>query len=219
MNVKKIAIATLGAALLAGASLPALAAPDHHGRGGPEGRGRGMMQDLTFVRLLKMADTNKDAKISKEEVTAWQDQLFAQIDANKDGTLTRGELIDFRAAKMDEFRKNNPPPEQVDDEDDRRGPPMDDEDDDDRADRDRPGHHHGWRDDNRDDRRGGRDRHEGMGHRAGMMSRGLFRMIDEDRDGKITKAEAVAASDKLFARMDINKDNQITIDDLPDRPL
>jgi Ca2+-binding EF-hand superfamily protein len=220
MNVKKMAIAALGAALLAGASLPAYAAPDHRGPGGPEGRGRGMMQDLTFVRLLKTADTNKDAKISKEEVTAWQDQLFAQIDANKDGTLTRGELIDFRAARMDEFRKNNPPPEQADDSDDRRGPQMDDDDDDDRSDWQRYGHHYGWRDDDRGERHGRRDRHEGMmGQRAGMMGRGFFRMIDEDRDGKITKAEAVAASDKLFTRMDVNKDNQITIDDLPDRPL
>ena len=223
MNVKKIAIASLGAALLASASLPAFAAPERHG---PEGRGPGMMQDLTFVRLLKTADANKDAKISKEEMTAWQDQMFSQIDANKDGTLTRGEMIDFRQAKMDEFRKNNPPPEQAsdDNDDDRGGPSMDDEDGDDRGDWDRPGHHQGRHDGDRSDRRDRRDgpgRPHGrmMGHHDGMMGRGFFRMIDEDRDGKITKAEAVSASDKLFARMDSNKDSQITIDDLPDRPL
>ena len=51
------------------------------------------------------------------------------------------------------------------------------------------------------------------------MRGGMFRMIDEDRDGKVTKAEASAASDKLFARMDTNKDNSISIDDLPNRPL
>jgi Ca2+-binding EF-hand superfamily protein len=47
----------------------------------------------------------------------------------------------------------------------------------------------------------------------------FFRMVDEDHDNKITKAEASAASDKLFARMDTNKDGVISIDDLPDRPL
>jgi hypothetical protein len=222
MNAKKIAAAAFGTVLLAGAAIPAFAAPDRPGPGGPGGPGRGIMQDLTFVRLLKTADANKDAKISKDEMTAWQDQLFTQIDANKDGTLTRGELLDFRTAKMDEFRKNNPPPEEASNDDDRRGPPMGDEDDDnDRGDRGRHGHHHGRHDDDRDDRRGGRDMPRGamMQARGPMMGPGFFRIIDEDRDGKITKAEAAAATEKLFARMDTNKDNQITIDDLPDRPL
>jgi Ca2+-binding EF-hand superfamily protein len=52
-----------------------------------------------------------------------------------------------------------------------------------------------------------------------MMGPGMFRMIDENRDRKISKEEAAAATEKLFARMDTNKDGQITIDDLPDRPL
>ena len=52
-----------------------------------------------------------------------------------------------------------------------------------------------------------------------MMRGGVFRMLDEDRDGKITKAEATATGDRLFARMDTNKDGTISIDDLPDRPL
>ncbi|MFB9949956.1 EF-hand domain-containing protein [Rhizobium puerariae] len=159
-----------------------------------------MMQDVMFVRLLKNADTDKDGKISKDELTAYQDRLFTEIDANKDGTITRGELVDFRQARLDEFRKNNPPPEQAENRDN------------DRRDRDR----HGW------GHHQGRDRQEarwdGPRH-GGMMRGGFFRMVDEDRDGKITKAEATTATDKLFARMDANKDGTISIDDLPDRPL
>lgn len=253
MNAKKIVFAALGAALLAGASVPALAQaerpapgdqrPDMPGPGlnGPRGA---VFKDFAFLRLLKSADGNKDGKVSRDEVTAWGDQLFAQIDANKDGMLTRGELLDYRTAKMDEFRKNNPPPaatqaddqsgpDKADKDDDRRGPMMDDEDGDDGDDWGWHGHrhhdgHHGWRDGDRD-RREARDdmpprhgpmmdRHGPMGPR-GMMGPRFFRMIDTDKDGKISKAEATAATDKLFGFMDTNKDNQITIDDLPDRPF
>jgi Ca2+-binding EF-hand superfamily protein len=229
MNAKKIALATLGAALIAGASIPAHAAPPPpgpagEGRPGPDGMrgpGRGMMNELLFVRLLKSADANKDGKISKEEMTGWQDQMFTQIDANKDGFVTRGELLDYRTAKMEEFRKNNPDPK-AEDADDNDGPDaaaMDDEADrgprgphGDRAER-HGSDHHGKRD---HDRREARN----MAPR-GPMSMGprVFRMIDEDGDKKISKTEASAAADKLFAMLDTNKDGQITIDDLPDRPL
>jgi Ca2+-binding EF-hand superfamily protein len=180
-----------------------------------------MMQDMMFVRLLKTVDTNKDAKITKEEMTAYQDTLFTAVDANKDGTLTRGEMLDYRQAKMEEFRKNNPPPEQAKADEQKPGDKMAERREH-RGDRDR--------DDRRADDRHGpgrhdRDRQEARwdgprgGPRGGMEGRGFFRMIDEDKDGKITKAEAVAASDKLFARLDTNKDGQITIDDLPNRPI
>jgi Ca2+-binding EF-hand superfamily protein len=149
------------------------------------------MQDVMFVRLLKNADGNKDGKISREELSARQDALFTEIDANKDGTVTRGELMDFRQARLDEFRKNNPQPEQAENSDG------------DRHHRDRDRHDARW---------------DGQRH-GGMMGRGLFRMVDEDRDGKITKAEVTTAGDQLFTRMDVNKDGTISIDDVPDRPL
>jgi hypothetical protein len=220
MTAKKIVLATLGAVLVAGAAIPAFAAPERPDRGpgrGPHAMMRGaMMQDVTFVRLLKTADTNKDGKISKEEMAARQEALFAEIDGNKDGNITRGELLDYRIAKREEFRKNNPRPEMADAEDDEDrpdGPRAE------RPDRDGPRHERADRD---DDRRNG-FRHQARWERHGdgprMGGGRFFRMIDEDRDGKITKAEASAASDKLFARMDTNKDNTISIDDLPDRPL
>ncbi|MGK6316161.1 EF-hand domain-containing protein [Neorhizobium sp. DT-125] len=208
MTAKKIVLATLGAALVAGAALPAFAAPE---RGGPDRRGA-VMQDVMFVRLLKNADADKDGKVSKDEMTARQDALFTEIDANKDGTITRGELFDYRQAKREEFRKNNPAPQQADNDDqqDRRA----DRRDDDRRDHDR----HGWNHRGHHDRDRREARFDGPRH-GGMMRGGFFRMVDEDRDGKITKAEASAAGDRLFARMDTNKDGTISIDDLPDRPL
>lgn len=225
MTAKKIVLSTLAAVLVAGAAIPAFAAP---GRGEPDRmgmRGHGMMQDLTFVRLLKTADANKDGKVTKDEMTARQDALFGQMDANKDGFVSRGELLDYRTARMEEFRKNNPPPAIENTE--RR--PEDRDRDGDRAERrhDRDRERAGWDRDGRgphgDHRREARwDRRDGPPHggpQGGMMRGGFFRMVDEDRDGKISKAEAVAASDKLFARMDTNKDGTISIDDLPDRPL
>ncbi|CDN52433.1 Calcium-binding EF-hand-containing protein [Neorhizobium galegae bv. officinalis bv. officinalis str. HAMBI 1141] len=218
MTARKIVLATLGAALIAGAAIPAFAAPGRDGPGRHDGPGRAMMQDVMFVRLLKNADADKDGKISKDEMTAFQDKLFAAIDANKDGSLTRGEMIDYRQAKMEEFRKNNQPEvaNTADKKDDQSNGDMADRRGDHRRDRDhsawnRDGQgRHGW---SREDARWERP------HGRQMMGQGMFRMVDEDKDGKITKAEASAASDKLFARMDTNKDGTISIDDLPDRPL
>jgi Ca2+-binding EF-hand superfamily protein len=225
MTAKKIVLATLGAALVAGAAMPAFAAPDRPDRGpdGPRGPRHAMMQDVTFVRLLKNADTNKDGKISKEEMAAAGETLFTAIDGNKDGSITRGEILDYRIAKRDEFRKAHPDAQAEDDQDededdDRPAPPPRAENDD----RKGPPREHADREHRRHDGpREGR-RHEARFERHGhgqMMGNRFFRMVDEDRDGKISKAEATAAGDKLFAFMDTNKDGTISIDDLPDRPL
>lgn len=218
MTARKIVIATLGAAFIAGAALPAFAAPDqprpHHAgardgarghHGGPHGPGRGVMKDVFFIRLLKEADSNHDGKISKDEFNTWENNLFTAIDANKDGSITRGELLDYRIAKMEEFRKNNPPPEQAAKGPDAKGPDA-------KPGERGPGGHHPERRDAR--------WHKGPhGPDRGPMGGRLFRLIDANHDGKISKEEASAAADKLFARMDTNKDGVISIDDLPDRPL
>lgn len=218
MTAKKIVLATLGAALVLAAAAPAsFAAP---GRDGPgreghrDGMGRhgerAMMQDVMFVRLLKTADANKDAKISKEEVAAYQEQLFTKIDADKDGSLTPGEFRAFRKTQREEFRANNPRPERAERaerREERREQRMAEN-----GDRpDRPG---------RDGKDGPRQGMRHGGERGGPMGgMRLIRMADTDENGQYSKAEITAAADKLFTRMDRNNDGVITIDDMPDRPL
>jgi Ca2+-binding EF-hand superfamily protein len=223
MNGKKIATAALGATLLIGASASAsFAAPHHDGhRPGPE---RQMMADRLFIYLLKNADANKDGKISKDELVAWEESLFAQIDTNKDGSLTPGELRNFRDAKMEEWRdkmhaehaggeKKGPGPDAANKDAPPPPPPGKGGPDD--------GHHgprHGGPD-HMDGRGPGPDGMDHDGMRPHGMATGLIRMIDTDENGQISKAEANAAVDKLFDRMDRNKDGVISIDDLPNGPF
>jgi hypothetical protein len=74
------------------------------------------------------------------------------------------------------------------------------------------GKRHGWHNERaeRGDDRGPR----GMGGPARMM-----RVADTDENGQISKAEASAMGDKMFTRMDRNKDGVISVDDLPKRPI
>jgi hypothetical protein len=47
----------------------------------------------------------------------------------------------------------------------------------------------------------------------------LMRVADKDENGQISKAEALAMGDRMFERMDRNKDGVISVDDLPKRPI
>ncbi len=49
--------------------------------------------------MLKQFDENKDGKISKEEATDGLDKVFAAIDSNNDGSLTPGEIRQYRQAE------------------------------------------------------------------------------------------------------------------------
>lgn len=232
MKVRQFALAALGATVLAGtAASVTLAAPGGPDRGPGHGPGMGMMRDMMFVRLLKNADTNKDGKISKDEVMAWGDKLFAEIDTNKDGVVTPGEMRKFHEARMDEWRDerraerqadgrgpkgpdvaegDTPPPPPADGAPGPRGKDGPRE----MAENDGPrSPHHGPGDDMR------HGMGPGMGPRGMMPGIALVRMIDTDENGQISKAEATEAMNKLFDRMDRNKDGVITVDDLPDRPL
>jgi hypothetical protein len=59
----------------------------------------------------------------------------------------------------------------------------------------------------------------GMRHGGQMMFASAMRRIDSDENGQVSKQEASAAMDKLFTRLDRNKDGSISIDDMPDRPF
>ncbi|MEH6690563.1 MAG: hypothetical protein V7774_05185 [Pseudorhizobium pelagicum] len=213
MKTNKVILASLAAVLVAGTALPSFAAPgrDGPGRDGPGRHGArgGMMQEMMFVRLLKTADTDKNAQISKEELSARQEALFSEMDADKDGTLIPGEMRAYREAKMEEFRKDNPRPDRAERREERRQEMAQNNGDDADDSNDRPGR----RGDHAD------RRHEGgrMGPQMGGMQ--LIRQADTDENGQFSKAEVTAAVDKLFARMDRNEDGVISIDDMPDRPF
>ncbi|WP_137135806.1 hypothetical protein [Rhizobium sp. FKY42] len=222
MTLKRVALAALGATFLVGALVPAsFAAPGRPDREGHGPRG-GMMQELVFVRLLKDADTNKDGKVTKEEVAAWETKLFDAVDANKDGNLTPGEMRQYQKARMEEFREQRKaeraangqtkPDEQAKGPD--APPPGPDG---------KPGHgpRHGGAHEMADGERGhGRDGWGGHGKPHGMMpGAALIRFVDADENGQVSKDEAANAVTKLFERMDRNKDGVISIDDIPSQPL
>ena len=86
--------------------------PKHEGmEGGPEGRppmagkmgrrgpGGGMMG-----MMARMADTNKDGAISRDEFLAAQAKHFEMMDANKDGTVTIEERQAARAKMRDHMK-------------------------------------------------------------------------------------------------------------------
>lgn len=207
MYRNKLILAALSSALVFGAAAGASFAapgdgPRHHaGKGGP---GRDAFLDITYVRMLKQFDTNKDGKVSKDEATEGVDKIFAAIDTNNDGSLTPGEIRQYRQTEMkamrDQGKQNagensdaNAAPETSDNSDQGR-PPRDDHD--------------------------GRGGHHWMRHGGNIMNASIMlHRIDTDENGQISKQEAETAMDKLFARMDRNKDGVISIDDMPDRPF
>ena len=72
------------------------------------------------------------------------------------------------------------------------------------------GKRHGWHNE-RAENRGGPDGMRGPGR--------MMRVADTDENGQISQAEATAMADKIFTRMDRNKDGFITADEMPKRPV
>lgn len=199
MTTRKIALSALGAALvLSTAATASFAAP---GKGAKDRMP--IRQEAAFVHLQKVADTNKDGKISKEEFAARQDALFTEIDKDKDGSITPKEMREYRQAKMEAFRAANPRPEREDAKaEDGKAP-------------------EGKRAERHADREhGGRPGHQGWGKHGGKgAGLGMLRWADTDENGQVSKAEFTAAGEKMFERLDKNKDGVISIDDMPDRPF
>ncbi|MDG3575350.1 hypothetical protein P7F60_03045 [Rhizobium sp. YJ-22] len=188
MNGKKIMLTGLSAALVLGVAAEAFAAPRHHG---PR-----MAPEVLFVRMLKQDDANKDGRITPEEAKTGAEKLFAAIDTNNDGNITPGEMRAYHKAKREErkaeWEKMKAERETAQNDDDKDGK--------------KPGRHHGDRD--------GMGRH---GMKWGSGEGMIFRIADKDENGQISKDEYMAAADKLFKRMDRNKDGVISIDDMPNR--
>lgn len=232
MNGKTITLATLAASLLIGTTAGGAFAQDRGDRRGPPRGG----PEVMFVRMLQQFDTNKDGKIEKAEATAASEALFTKIDTDNDGSITPGEMRKHRQAMRAEMQKaraemkagappapgdeaaapppppGNAPPRDMADagpdammQDDMAGGPR-------HQGKHHDGKRHGWHNE-RAERGEGRREH-GMGGPARMM-----RVADKDENGQISKAEAVAMGDRMFERMDRNKDGVISVDDMPKRPV
>ncbi|WP_454848004.1 calcium-binding protein [Rhizobium binxianense] len=209
MYRNRLILAALSSALILGAAAgTSFAAPGdrpdgprrHAMMGGPRGAA---FREITFVRMLKQFDTNKDGQISKQEETDGTDKIFNAIDTNNDGSLTPGEIRTYRQAQVKAMRDQRRQSARGNGDNAAPAAPKTA----DNGDQARP---------ERPDRDGRRwMRHGGRFMQASMM----MRRIDSDENGQISKQEATAAADKLFTRMDSNKDGVISIDDMPDRPF
>lgn len=202
MYGKKLLLAAASSALLIGVSTQTgFAAPGDRADQPRAGMGRpgAVVREVIFVRMLKQFDTDKDSKITKDEAMAGVDRIFDSIDTNHDGSITPGEIRKYRQAQIQKMREGNQDPA------DNAPAPQAQADNGGQA---RPG------DGQRSERQMHHRRHGNM-MRASLM----FRRIDTDENGQISKQEAEAAMERLFTRMDRNKDGVISIDDMPDRPF
>ncbi|MGL3608358.1 calcium-binding protein [Rhizobium sp. G187] len=223
MNGKTLTLTAVAASLLLGTAASGAYAQGHGDRRGP-GRGG---PEVRFVQMLQMADTNKDGKIAKDEARTAGEALFVSIDADKDGTLTPGEMRQHHEkmrAEMQAARaaaKANAP-----DDETAVGPGEDGPGPGDMAEGPGGGRHdgkhhegkrHGWHGERADRGERGEGRDRGPGGMGGPGR--MIRVADTDENGQISKAEATAMADKMFERMDTNKDGSISADDMPKRPM
>ncbi|RVT43177.1 EF-hand domain-containing protein [Sphingobium algorifonticola] len=189
--MKKLLISTALGAFLVGGGI-AIAQPD-------TGAGASAMRGP--MRAAMMADTNKDGKLTKAEVTAAADQAFAKIDLNKDGKVTKEERetlrqqrFDARFATMDADKNGQISKAEF------------------QATRDaRMEKAAAWREARAE--RGGADgqRMGRMARRGGMMG---GRGMDADKDGTITRAEFMARPVAMFDRADADKDGTVTAEEM-----
>lgn len=225
MNGKTLTLAAVAASLLIGTTAGGAFAQDRGERRGGPGRGG---PEVMFVQMLQQHDTNKDGKISKEEATAAGNAMFTAIDADKDGVLTPGEMRQHREAMREEQKAAReatraerqaereaakadaptPPPGATGDAPQEQAMKGDGP----RGEAKGPhGKRHGWHNE-RAERGEGRDR--------GMRGEGrMMRVADTDENGQISQAEATAMADRMFTRMDRNKDGFISAEDMPKRPV
>lgn len=223
MNGKQLTVSALAATLALGAAATPSFARDMRGPG-PEGG---------FIYLLKTSDANKDGKITEDEVIAFQDGRFEEIDVNDDGVITPGEFSDFRKAEWQAFRDANPRPQgKMAATDATPGMPGPDGKPARRMANNEAGpggmnpdapRRMAMNDDGPQHRMGGRDMGERKGDdrkwggRPGNVERIFFVRADTDRSGQVSQQEFADLAAKMFARMDRNGDMVITVEDLPDR--
>ncbi len=122
------------------------------------------------AEMFARMDANKDGKLDQADRAAREGERFARMDTNKDGSISRDE---FAAARKP-----------------------------------REGAGEG--------RRGGEGHHGKMGarrHGGGKMGAMMGRMADANKDGTVTKDEFVAAQTRRFDMVDTNKDGTISAEE------
>lgn len=222
MYGKKILVTALSSTLLLGAAAGASYAasddashpmPGHEGHRhmGPHHMGMHkwrhgpmMRPEVLYIRMVQQFDSNHDMKVSRDELKAGVDAMFDAADTNKDGELTPKEVRDYRMQKIKAWREERA---QQMDQNKKSG---------DKAamtqtgdDMGEPGHEGP-----------GKHGHRGPGMReARMQSLMMFARLDKDGNGRISKKEAEDGANRLFDRLDRNKDGVISIDDMPKGPF
>jgi EF hand len=145
---------------------------------------------LAVPAIAQMAKPDRPAQ-TRVEAEAKVRSHFAMLDANKDGFVTAAEIGEIRGEAMGKMF------EQMDA--DKNGSIS-------RAEFDaaHAGGHH----------RGGHDMQMGRGDHDGMkMGRGggrMMMMADADKDGRVSRAEAVSGALAMFDRADTDKDGILT---------
>jgi hypothetical protein len=175
------------------------------------GGGFGMVSRTWTKPLLEALDTNKDGKVTKDELVAGVKRFFEDCDKDKTGKLTEDQIAEGltrlipqpqRFGRSDGGPGSNP-----------TNPPGGE-----------PGRGAGGRGGPGADGRAGpgadgRGGPGGGGRLGGGFGNGLGRMVagvivlraDTDKDGKVTLAELTAAAEALFKELD--KDQKGTLDE------
>lgn len=216
MRTLKFGLLGAASALALAIALPALS----HAEPGKGGH-RGLM--------FEQADTDKSGDLSQAEMRAAAEKHFDTVDANGDGIVTREEADAAKEKLHAGMAKRHGTPEERFAAADANGDGKITLDEMKAAAEKRMAEHgkdgagkHSERFDKwfsaadkdgdgaltLEELKAGKDRMKQGGMRDGKRG-DMFARLDADGDGQIAKAEALAAADRMFERMDANKDGKI----------
>jgi Ca2+-binding EF-hand superfamily protein len=202
MKHKNIAVLTLGSTLvLAAAGAVALAGD------GPDGKHHGRAHGGPGKHFFAEMDANKDGQVTRDEAKSAGDRLFAKLDLNKDGSITQAEAQEGMKA----LGKERAEQRFVAKDTNKDGKLSADE-------SKMPAERFAKIDANKDGFLSKEELAQKLqaradGPRAKFGAR-QFERMDTDKNGTVTKAEAVAAAETRFAKIDANNDGVISEDEM-----
>jgi Ca2+-binding EF-hand superfamily protein len=171
MNQIKIKTSLILACGLVLSALPSALAEAHPGKHTAEG-------------MFKAADTNNDGKVSRAEHVAGGKLMFAEMDANRDGTVNVGEMTSAHAAVKSDLSTAN--------------------------ERNVTNDRTGANDRNvKNDRNAGGDRSV-LNEKSPAA---MIKMHDKNNDGQLSAAEHNAGCEAMFTKLDTNNDNSLSKDE------